>query len=88
MKCFLNRFDHRELPGRRPSFVNADVCKERQVVLHVYVLLWEKELYWVFCVFFFLRKKFRLSHKPSFRNYAPSLHWQKLPVKCQLYFMG
>lgn len=52
MKCFLNRLDHRELPGRRPSFVNADVCKERQVVLHVYVLLWEKELYWVFCVFF------------------------------------
>lgn len=31
MKCFLNMFDHRELPGHKPSLVSADMCKERQV---------------------------------------------------------
>lgn len=44
-KCFLNMFDHRELPGHKPSLVNADMCKERQVSISCLSLLWEKELY-------------------------------------------
>lgn len=45
MKCFLNMSDHRDLPGRRPSLVNADICKERQVNISHLCRLGEKELY-------------------------------------------
>lgn len=45
MKCFLNMVDHRELHGHRPSLVNVDMCKERQVNISCLCLLWEKELY-------------------------------------------
>lgn len=45
MKCFLNRVDRGESPGHRPSFVNADVCKQKQVSISCLYLLWEKELY-------------------------------------------
>lgn len=42
MKCFLNMFDPRGLFGHRPSFVIADMCKERQLLFHVYACFGRK----------------------------------------------
>lgn len=70
MKCFLNMFDHRELPGHRPSLVNADMCKERQVIYHVYGCFGRKN-----CIGFLQRNSSSLTNQ-ILGTVLPSLHWQ------------